>query len=352
MKKIRILLFMTALAMLMLLGTVTVSAAGKEGWVKVGSEYKWRQADGTILRQAGWNVINGRKYYLKSNGTVQTGWLTLDTGKYFLNTSSEPGLRGRPKTGKQVINGKTYFFSSVFRTLGKMAYGLVKSGNYYNYYDKNAGGAMVTSKWVTVKGKKYYFNRYGSSLKGMHRLNRKLYYFYTDGHIVQDRYGVQLKGNYYRCDKNGVLTQVSELEGLAGLQVEKTGRTLRGAFDWSSNLQYYAILPGVGAGEKAEDVYAQFGFENGMGDCYVSAATFYWMAKVLGEKNLEFVMGHVAGTGGQKLDHAWVEQKEGDLYWFYDPYNANRGRVSWHFLYGTKNSSVYIDAHNHKVQAS
>ena len=187
--------------------------------------------------------------------------------------------------------------------------------------------------------------------KGFLEKDGELYYLDPESEdgILKDRLGVYLEGKYYRCDENGILTEVSEVEGLAGIQAEESGRDLKKAFDWSASLEYYTLLPEVFPGEERADIYASFGFDTGQGDCYVAAATFYWMAKVLGEENLEYVEGHVEGTEGQMLEHAWVEQKDGDTTWFYDPYNMYRGRTAWKFLYGTKGSSRYVDSHNHSI---
>ena len=59
-------------------------------------------------------------------------------------------------------------------------------------------------------------------------------YYYKDGKVIKDKLGYKIGKKYYRIDKTGVATRVSEAEGLAGIRLEKIGRKLSRAFKYAS----------------------------------------------------------------------------------------------------------------------
>ena len=57
--------------------------------------------------QKGFVKVGGRTCYFAANGTMVTGWLTLDEKKYYFNKKT-----GAMTTGKATIDGKTYNFGT------------------------------------------------------------------------------------------------------------------------------------------------------------------------------------------------------------------------------------------------
>ncbi len=90
---------------------------------------KFRRYDGTYIKNdfvvskgntyylgentAGWQDINGARYYMDKEGAIKTGWMEQDDSKYYM------GQEGKMATGWQDIGEDTYYFDQE----GKMATG-------------------------------------------------------------------------------------------------------------------------------------------------------------------------------------------------------------------------------------
>lgn len=173
-----------------------------------------------------------------------------------------------------------------------------------------ASAAGYKNKIVTVNGKKYYYN--------------------SKGKIIKGKYGYKIGSNYYKISKTGVLTKVSRSEGQAGMLLNayygkySNSQILWKAFQWSANLKYFTNKTKVPSGQSKESYFGLYGFKYKRGDCNVQAATFYWMAKVLGY-DVKFVQGYVptAKNSSGKITaygaHAWTTIKMNGKTYVYDP---------------------------------
>ncbi len=156
-------------------------------------------------------------------------------------------------------------------------------------------------------------------------------YYYKNGKMVKNKYGIKIKGKYYRISKKGIVTKVSTAEGLAGIRLDKCGGDLKKAFTWSSTkIQYSGNVGKPKKGQNEVEYYATYGFKKGRGDCYVMAATFCMMAKVKGNKTVYMVKGTVPQANGKNGAHGWCEVKNGKKTYVYDP----------NFAYTYRNTSV------------
>lgn len=156
-------------------------------------------------------------------------------------------------------------------------------------------------------------------------------YYYKNGKMVKNKYGIKIKGKYYRISKKGIVTKVSTAEGLAGIRLDKCGGDLKKAFTWSSTkIKYFANVGKPKKGQNEVEYYATYGFRNRRGDCYVMAATFCMMAKVKGNKTVYMVKGTVPQANGKNGAHGWCEVKNGKKTYVYDP----------NFAYTFRNTSV------------
>ena len=119
--------------------------------------------------------------------------------------------------------------------------------------------------------------------------------------------------------------------------LNQVGWNLRAAFNWSANFPYvdYAYDPSPGS-----EAMALYGFQNGKGDCYVKAATFYYMAKTLGY-DAHQIAGHVLSQNGGMEVHSWVEIDINGTTYVFDPAFAQGGRNGYQFTYGTSGTWVY-----------
>lgn len=217
-------------------------------------------------------------------------------------------------------------------------------------FTATVSAAAYKNKIVTKNGKQYYYNSAGKMVKG--------------------KYGYKIGSKYYKISKTGVLKKVSKVEGLAGIRLNSyygkysKSETLWKAFQWSANLKYYTNKTKVPSGQKKEDYFALYGFQYKKGDCNVQAATFYWMAKVLGY-DVKFVQGYVptAKNKSGKITaygaHAWTTIKTGGKTFVYDPnfsgyckrHNMLKGLKSgYKFKYGTKNTYRYFSKKKKEIK--
>ncbi|MCD7730617.1 MAG: hypothetical protein LUI05_03870 [Oscillospiraceae bacterium] len=114
-------------------------------------------ASGGIAAYADWEKTSeGTKYWSESENKYATGRWVIGDGDYCFNSD------GIMQTGWVTDDsGRTYYFS---KTTGKMRTGWLKtsSGNKY-YFD--ATGVMQTG-WLEIKGKLYYFQSNGKAVIG------------------------------------------------------------------------------------------------------------------------------------------------------------------------------------------
>ena len=79
------------------------------GFIRYGNNtYYFHKKTGKM--QKGWQTIDGERYYFDANGHMYSGFITLGKKTYYLD--ERPSTYGRMLTGRQVINGYIYYFSS------------------------------------------------------------------------------------------------------------------------------------------------------------------------------------------------------------------------------------------------
>lgn len=137
---------------------------------------------------AGWQSVNGLRYYYHEDGTMATGWLELDSGKYYFRGSgsmvtgwlSLEGQRyylradGAAATGLSEIGGQTYLFDET----GMLATGVIQLDGVRYLADENghpqSGWAQDGTMWC-------YFDEDGRAATGWQTIGSFEYYFYSDG---------------------------------------------------------------------------------------------------------------------------------------------------------------------------
>ena len=177
----------------------------------------------------------------------------------------------------------------------------------------------VKSGWETVDGVKYYYENGEKVVNKAKKIGKYTYCFDKNGKLVTNKPYYKFNSKtYYKIKKNGQATKLSTVETMAAIRLIKCKGNLRKAFNWSASLQYAGNIK---ISKKTPTEYGLYGFKTGTGDCYVMAATFYWMAKVAGY-DAHYVKGYFKKSNG-KGAHAWVEidQKVGGKTktYVYDP---------------------------------
>lgn len=115
--------------------------------------------------------------------------------------------------------------------------------------------------------------------------------------------------------------------------LDEVGWDPKAAFDWSAGLKYYGHgkpdMPENGA--PGTNWFALFGFTKHKGNCYVMAATFCQMARLMGY-DAQQVSGQVPARSGGLTPHSWVEVYIDGQTYVCDP----------DFTYGTKRNGFMI----------
>lgn len=196
--------------------------------------------------------------------------------------------------------------------------------------------------WLTLGKDKYYFNTDGSRFSGIRSVGGKKYYFQSNGKLLTNKKYYQIGSSYYNIASDGVLTAVSEAEGLAAKALDQVGWNLYAAFKYSAGLTYADNCSmTVSVKDSEAEALACYGFKNGKGDSYVMASTFYEMAKILGY-DVYYVKGSVPLKGGNSLKQGWCEIVKDKTTYVCDPYfyyEENRG--GYMFQYGQSGTWKY-----------
>lgn len=203
----------------------------------------------------------------------------------------------------------------------------------------------VKSGWETVDGVKYYYENGEKVVNKAKKIGKYTYCFDKNGKLVTNKPYYKFNSKtYYKIKKNGQATKLSTVETMAAIRLIKCKGNLRKAFNWSASLRYAGNIK---ISKKTPTEYGLYGFKTGTGDCYVMAATFYWMAKVAGY-DAHYVKGYFQKSGGKKGAHAWVEidQKVNGKKktYVYDPNFQKEYKLNGYKLtYGAKRTLKYVN---------
>lgn len=178
-----------------------VQAATKTGFQTVNGKTYYIDSDGK--KHTGWLTLNGKKYYFQKDGVQVKGWLTLKGNKYYFTSKAGAMVKGWienskgqrryfiKKTGIMAtkwlkLNGNTYYFYS---GSGIMATGWLKDSNGNTRYFTPSG--IMLRGWVTnSNGEKRYFKPTSSTSTdgimavGFNTIDDVTYYFYSGSGIM------------------------------------------------------------------------------------------------------------------------------------------------------------------------
>ena len=289
------------------------------GWTAYGGHTYYYDSKGHKLY--GWNQIeNEWKYFDDTTGIYDAQWERAEDAYYYI-------VDGKRCTGEQSINGQRY------------------------YFDADKDGAMATG-WVSRGGYTYYYDAKGRMVYGMQEIEGAAYYFHPSTGVMQTGW-VTVSGDKYYFHADGKMAKNTKIDGMeigsdgkvsdlaytyAANTLNKVGRNLKAAFQWSASMKYKkdSIDPSRGS-----EAFARDGFRTGEGNCYGMAATFYCMAKVLGY-DAHQVSGYVPLRGGGIGPHSWVEIKINGTTYVFDPDFTNETRKNgYQISYGASGTWRY-----------
>ena len=160
-------LFVTLIiCVLLAVSALSVQAAGKTGWVRKGTTYKYKVNNTYVKDEV--KKIKKYYYYFDKKGVRKTGWVKYKKDRYYFDRKT-----ARAYTGKKAVNNKLYIFGKDGRLVKKK--GLYKYGKTQVYINKN--GSLATGL-VKIKGKWYWFENNGvlSRKSGVHKWKNNTYY--------------------------------------------------------------------------------------------------------------------------------------------------------------------------------
>ncbi|MBQ8966534.1 dockerin type I domain-containing protein [Ruminococcus sp.] len=130
----------------------------------------------------------------------------------------------------------------------------------------------------------------------------------------------------------------------AAKKLDQVGWNLESAFYWCSHSLPYVYTNQDGS--MGMEWYANYGFNNGCGNCYVMAACFCEMAKMLGY-DAHQIAGNTINRYNAPHDHSWVEidnyNGTGQTYIFDPDFTLEFGYNGFALQYGISKPSLNYD---------
>ena len=294
-----------------------------EGWYYLDAE-----KDGAMF-DAGWKYINSRWYYFNDNGVMKTGWLYYGEHWYYLSSYGDMSV-----DEWDYINSKWYYFYDS---------GVMETGwTYYknNWYYLSPYGDMSVNEWNYINSNWYHFDQNGIMQTGWFLYNGNWYYLYPANNNAGKSIGAMAQNTTidgYFISQDGIWINDEAYQGAYSV-LNQVGWNLWSAYNWSANLPYvnYSNDPSPGSRD-----FAIHGFQTKTGDCYVMAATFYYMAKALGY-DAHQIAGYVPLRGGGQGVHSWVEiDMDGSTYVFDPDFTHETKRNGYQITYGMSGTWRY-----------
>lgn len=238
----------------------------------------------------------------------------------------------------------------------------VQAAEYFTFF-----GKAVKRGWVISGGKKYYFNKNGQKVTGVHKISGKIYAFdRTTGALIRNKILYKSGSNYFRIDKAGVATRIGGTAAKAAkliyaqMMQGNAFNMLKLSFLWVADFTFNSNMPEPGAGMIKSTYYGQWGLSKKSGDCTAQAYTFYWMAKALGYQ-VRVINGYYA-LGTDFKEHSWCEINHNGTIFVYDPnfnmeFRNKYSRDAYGFnslgfkvRYGAKNTLPYCRPNKTRIE--
>ena len=179
-----------------------MKASNKTGWVSWMNTYEtlWSYLEGGKAFNNGWKQIDGKMYFFKTDGIMETGWHRGQDTQYL-----DPGT-GEMVVGWRLIDNKWYYFSTYdgsmqrgWQQIDKKMYFFLADGSMetgwhrgestqyldpgsgemvvgwhniegrWHYFSLDDGAMMKLTGWQQINGKMYFLNENGNTEKGWHR---------------------------------------------------------------------------------------------------------------------------------------------------------------------------------------
>lgn len=205
MKKKAILLLAVGLLLMAPSAGSIVSQAGT--WQTAGDKWQYQKDDGTFVI-SGWcqDTDNGKWYHFDDQGHMQTGWISVEGKSYYLDSNGVMLVNTVTPDG-YLVGADGAWLSDDSSALPTQQAGWRQDD--VGWWYQTASG-YFTDKWKNFDGKRYYFGADGYMATGFQTIEGNDYYFNNDGALVKKDF--TLDGVRYSVDSQGVITEQTDLD--------------------------------------------------------------------------------------------------------------------------------------------
>lgn len=136
-------------------------------------------------------VTEGSATYYYQNGVKQKGWQVIAGKKYFFRKNNAQMVKGR-----FTVNGTMYYFNAkgvCVKKLQDAAWETDENG--IRFCD--GADNYLKNGWKTIQGKRYYFNKQGYALTGIQPVGKNTYYFNSKGVMKANKWVRENGAKYY-----------------------------------------------------------------------------------------------------------------------------------------------------------
>ncbi len=298
----------------------------QRGIINAKGKYYYGDTKTGVLKKQSWVEADGKKYFARPDASFYQNCF-ISFGKTYYYCGSD----GAVAVGEKVVDGVVYHFESNGIMKKESGWG---EYNGKKYYKNPATGFPYKNQWVSFGKTYYYANAKGLMVSGWQTIGGYRYYFDLKTNVMARNTTI----DGVRIGPDG---KASTIYTRAAKILDSVGWNLRAAFNWSAKQIRYQTLsqrPSVGS-----EWFANYGFQNRRGNCYVMAATFYYMAKALGY-DAHQVAGYVPMIGGGMTPHSWCEIVINGTTYVYDPdFTYETGRNGYQISYGTSGTWRYAN---------
>ena len=220
----------------------------QDGIYEIDGAPYWFHEDGSL--HTGWQTVNGKRYFYDPiTGEITFGWIHWNDNYYYV--SAETGKY----TGAQEADEDYYPFSpesgAVQEGMCQLPDGSTrfyyKDGSYHRgwfydstgaaYYFDDSTGAMCTG-WKRVENKTYYFQENGTALSGWLKENGKIYYFNKSAQMCTGWQTIDGKRYCFLSDGSAVTGWQTDSKGSSYYFLED-GSVATGWLDIGNHTYYF-----------------------------------------------------------------------------------------------------------------
>ncbi len=145
--------------------------------------------------QFGWVDYNNARYHMDALGRMNTGWLTDETGAYYLAAD------GHALVGQNQIGEDRFYFDA----LGRIQSGWITVADNQYFYDPTNGCRMLTGWFNDEAGRHYLFPEDGHLVKGALRIDDKDYLFSPEGNMMTGWQNINGMNFYYNPEDGAMV---------------------------------------------------------------------------------------------------------------------------------------------------